>query len=192
VDHEAVGELTVLLEAARAGRKDAGDQLAREIYHELRRVAALLLRRERPDHSLEPSALVNEALLRLFGGSAIAEAPNRRYLFAAAARAMRQILVDHARRRRAARRGGAYSRVPLDDVLDHYEAQQLDMLALNEAVDELMSLNERQGLVVILRFFAGLSVPEVADALEVSVSTVESDWRIARAWLRDRLEGCGE
>lgn len=186
---EPDGELTILLQEARAGRKDANDRLAKGIYDELRRTAAILLRHERADHSLQPSALVNEALLRLFGGPAVAEAPNRRYLFAAAGHAMRQVLVDHARQRRAAKRGGAMTRVPLDDVLGFYEAQQLDVLALNEAVDGLMALNERQGLVVTLRFFAGLSVPEVAEALEVSITTVESDWRVARAWLRDRLGG---
>jgi RNA polymerase sigma factor (TIGR02999 family) len=192
MDQEPDGELTVLLQEARAGRKDANDQLAKGIYNELRRVAAILLRRERADHTLQPSALVNEALVRLFGGSAIAEAPNRRYLFAAAGQAMRQVLVDHARRRRAAKRGGALTRVPLDEVLGFYEAQRLDILALNEALDRLMALNERQGLVVTLRFFAGLSVLEVAEALEVSVGTVESDWRVARAWLRNQLEEIAE
>jgi RNA polymerase sigma factor (TIGR02999 family) len=182
-------ELTNLLDAARLGEPEARDRLTRAVYAELRRMAGKLMRRERPDHTLQPSALVNEALLKLFEGNVFENAPNRRYLFAAAAQAMRQILVDHARMRDAVKRKGGRDRVTLDAVLSYFEDKQLDILALDEAVDRLFAKNERQGLVVSLRFFVGLSVPEVAETLEVSVATVEGDWRAARAWLRGQLKG---
>jgi RNA polymerase sigma factor (TIGR02999 family) len=182
-------DLSELLGAARAGREGAADRLVAAIYAELRRMADGLMRHERPGHTLQPSDLVHEALLRLLEGDALAEVPNRRYLFAAAARAMRQVLVDHARRRRAARHGGERARRPLDDVLNSYEADRLDLLALDEALDRLAAAHQRPALVIALRFFCGLSVPEVAEVLEVSDTTAESDWRFARAWLRDQLGG---
>jgi RNA polymerase sigma factor (TIGR02999 family) len=150
-------------------------------------MADALMRHERPDHTLQPSALVDEALIRLFDGEVLARATDRRYLFAAAAQAMRQVLVDHARHRDAAKRAGGRGRVPLDQVLDYLEERKLDVIALNEAVDRLMALDQRQGLVVTFRFFLGMTVPEVAEALDVSPGTVEGVWRIARAWLRRQL-----
>jgi RNA polymerase sigma factor (TIGR02999 family) len=189
MDQDQRGELTALIDAARAGESVAREKIARAVYGELRRMAGDLMRRERPDHTLQPSALVNEAMLRLLEGDVLASAPNRRYLFAAAAQAMRQALVDHARKRDAAKRDGGRGRVPLDAVLAHFEERRLDILALNDAIDRLIALSERQGLVVVLRFFAGLSVPEVAESLGVSVATVEGDWRVARAWLSGQLKG---
>jgi RNA polymerase sigma-70 factor, ECF subfamily len=180
-------ELTALLEQARSGNADARERLTRAVYGELRRMAEALMRRERPGHTLQPSALVNEALIRLFDGEVLARARDRRYLFAAAASAMRQVLVDHARARDAAKRAGRRERVPLDQVLDYFEERKLDVIALHESLDRLMAFDERQGLVVALRFFLGLSVPEVAAALDVSIVTVERDWRVARAWLRGQL-----
>src|SRR5262249_26455527 len=129
-------DLTALLDAVRDGREGATDRLVAAIYAELRRIAGGLMRHERPGHTLQPTALVHEALLRPPEGDALAEIPDRRHLFAAA-RAMRQVLVDHARRRRARRRGGALARRPLDEVLDSFEAGQLDLLALDEALDRL-------------------------------------------------------
>jgi RNA polymerase sigma factor (TIGR02999 family) len=181
------GKLTVVLHEARAGDKGARDRLVQGVYGELRRMADGMMRRERPDHTLQPSALVNEVLIRLFESDSLTRATDRRYLFAAAAQAMRQVLVDHARRRHAAKRAGNRDRVPLDNALAYFEEQHLDVIALNEALDRLMALNERQGLIVALRFFAGLSVPEVAEVLDVSAGTVEADWRIARAWLHVQL-----
>jgi RNA polymerase sigma factor (TIGR02999 family) len=186
---EAGGDLTALLAEARSGDAEARERLTRAVYGELRRLAGSLMRRERPDHTLQPSALVNEAMVRLFEGEALNRAADRRYLFAAAAQAMRQVLVDHARKRDAAKRDGGRRRVPLDQVLQYFEDRRLDVVALHEALDRLMALDERQGLVVSLRFFAGLSVPEVAGVLDVSVGTIEGDWRIARAWLRGQLGG---
>jgi RNA polymerase sigma-70 factor, ECF subfamily len=182
-------DLTVVLGEARAGGKEARDRLVRAVYGELRRMADGMMRRERPDHTLQPSALVNEALIRLFDSEVLTRAGDRRYLFAAAAQAMRQVLVDHARRRDASKRAGGRGRMPLDDALVFFEEQKLDLLALNEALDRLMDMNERQALVVVLRFFAGLSIPEIAQVLDVSVGTVKGDWRIARAWLHGQLGG---
>jgi RNA polymerase sigma factor (TIGR02999 family) len=116
------------------------------------------------------------------------KAPNRRYLFAAAARVMRQVLVEHARKRAAGKRGGDQQRLPLDAVLDYFEAQHLDVVELHEALEQLSAVHARQGQVLTLRFFGGLSLEEVAEQLDVSVGTVQSDFRIARAWLRKQLE----
>ena len=185
--HGTRGDLTALLNAARAGGEDTKDRLVRAVYGELRRMAAGFMRRERTDHTLQPSALVHEAVIRLLDGGVLVRAQDRRHLFAAAAQAMRQVLVDHARTRDAAKRAGGRGRVPLDDVLTYFEAQHLDVIALNEAIDRLFTLDEHQGLVVALRFFAGLSIAEVAEALDVSAATVEGDWRVARAWLRGQL-----
>ena len=181
--------LTAMLVAARAGDVEAKERLTCAVYGELRQMADAMMRRERPGHTLQPSALVNEAVIRLLDGDALVHAQDRRYLFAAAAQAMRQVLVDHARRRDAAKRDGGRHRVPLDQVLQSFEDRRLDVVALDEALDHLMTLDERQGLVVSLRFFAGLSVAEVAEVLDVSIGTVEGDWRIARAWLRSQLGG---
>lgn len=181
--------LTDLIKEARDGSDGARDRLMRAFYREFHQIASRLIRCERPGQSLQPSDLVNEAVIRLLDGAAFEKAPNRRYVFGAAARAMRQILVEHARKRLADKREGKWNRVPLDDVLGYFEAQRVDIIALNEALDRLRALHDRQGQVVELRFFAGLSVPEVADLLDVSVGTVEADWRFARAWLRLQLEG---
>jgi len=126
-------------------------------------------------------------VIRLLGGAVFDQSPDRAYLFASAARAMREVLIDHARRRAADRRGGGWERVPLDLVVDYFEGQGLDIVAVHEALDRLAALNERQAQVMTLRYFGGMSVPEVAASLEVSVVTVERDWRLARAWIRDQL-----
>jgi RNA polymerase sigma factor (TIGR02999 family) len=186
---EQRGDLTAILNEARAGREDAKERLVRAIYAELRRTAGGLMRRERPGHTLQTTALVHEALLRLLDGDTLADVPNRRYLFAAAAQAMRQVLVDHARRRRRRKRDGDRVRVPLDQVLAGFDDQGLDVIALHEALDRLAQEHPRPAQVVELRFFGGLTVPEVAEALAVSDTTIESDWRFARAWLKGQLGG---
>jgi RNA polymerase sigma factor (TIGR02999 family) len=187
VDQEHRKDLTALIDEARAGSKDARDRLLRALYGEFHRIADGLMRFERPGHTLGPSGLVNEAVIRLLDGKTFEKAPNRRYLLAAAGQAMRRILVDHARKRQA--REGQFRRVPLDEVFAYFDEKNLDFIALDEALNRLSALNERQGLVVVLRFFAGLSATQVADVLDVSVGTVEGDWRFARAWLRDQIGG---
>jgi RNA polymerase sigma factor (TIGR02999 family) len=157
------------------------------MYDELRRLASGLLRRERPGHTLQPTALVHEALLRLLTPQALGNTRDRAHFLAAAARAMRQILVDHARRRAADKRGGGQELLPLDEALDHLARQKLYVLAVHEALDHLAALHERQSQIVELRFFGGYTVAEIADMLEISVSTVESDFRKAAAFLRSQL-----
>src|SRR4051794_22682257 len=131
--------------------------------------------------------MVHEAVIRSLGDAVFDRSPDRAFLFASAARAMREVLIDHARRRAADRRGGGLRRVPLDMMVDYFEDQGLDLVAVHEALDRLAELNERQGQVMTLRYFGGLTVPEVAAALDVSVVTVERDWRLARAWLGGQL-----
>jgi RNA polymerase sigma factor (TIGR02999 family) len=186
---EPRGDLTAILDEARRGGADARDRLVGAIYAELRRTAGGLMRREGSGHTLQPTALAHEALLRLLDGDTVADVPNRRYLFAAAAQAMRQVLVEHARRRHARKREGNRVRVPLDQVLAGFEERGLDVIALHEALERLAQDHPRPAQVVDLRFFGGLSVPEVAETLGVSDTTIESDWRFARAWLKGQLGG---
>jgi RNA polymerase sigma factor (TIGR02999 family) len=180
---------TLIFGRARAGDERARSELLALIYDELRRIASALMRRERPDHTLPPTAVVHEAVIRLLGAGVLEKAPDRCYLVASAARAMREVLVEHARRRAAARHGGGRRRVPLDRVLASFEEQDVDVIAVHEALDRLAEWNERQAQVMTLRYFGGLTVSEVAESLGVSVVTVERDWRLARAWLGGQLRG---
>jgi RNA polymerase sigma factor (TIGR02999 family) len=187
------GEITTLLEAIRAGDEQARTALVERMYDRLHAAAERLMRGERSDHTLQPTALLHEALARLMNGAAFTTAPNRLYLLQAATRAMRQVLVDHARHRNAACHGGGMQRLPLhrmalDSALASFEERHLDVEALHNALDRLATLHERQSQVIALRFFGGLSVDAVAEHLQVSISTVESDFRLARAWLRRELK----
>ncbi len=182
-------DLTLILGKARAGDERARGELISLVYDELRQVAGRLMNRERSSHTLPPTAVVHEAVIRLLGDAVFDKSPDRAYLFASAARAMREVLIDHARRRAADRRGGGWTRVPLDHVVDSFEEQGLDLVAIHESLDRLAKLNERQAQVMTLRYFGGLTVAEVASALGVSVVTVERDWRLARAWLGIQLNG---
>lgn len=160
------------------------------IYDSLRELAASFLRRERVGHTLQPTALVNEAALRCLNGDLLDGLPNRRVLFSILAKAMRRILVDHARRRNAVRRGGSRTALPLDEMLDGLEARnRLGLLELDEALEDLGRRSARQADVVSLRYFGGFEMQEIADQLGLSLSAIEKDWRLARAWLRDRLGG---
>jgi RNA polymerase sigma factor (TIGR02999 family) len=185
---EPPGEVTRLLQSIQQGDREARDRLVGLVYDELRGTAAGLLYQEGKSHTFQPTALVHEAYLRLDRGQVLSRAPDRHYFFAAAAQAMRQVLVDHARSRRAEKRGNGRQRVALDAVLDTFHEENLDVVALHEALDELAQLNERQSQVVILRFFGGFTVAEVSEQLGISVSTVESDFRLARAWLHRRIK----
>ncbi len=172
------------------GTRGAGDGTEEEflarVYDELRQVAARLMKRERSDHTLSPTAVVHEAVIRLMRDPDFASTDHS-YLLASASRAMREVLIDHARRRAAGRRGGRWRRVSLDSVVEYFEAQNLDIIAVHEALDRLALMNARQSQVMTLRYFGGLTVQEIAAALGVSVVTVERDWRLARAWLRGQL-----
>lgn len=179
-------DLTGLLADWRAGDLAARDRVVEATYAELRALAGSYLRGERLGHTLQPTALVHEALLRLLGPRPAWE--NRRHFFGAAARAMRQVLVDHARRKRADKRGGDAERVELPDIALPPELALVDMLALDEALDRLQQLDPTALRVVELRFFAGLSIEETAAALEMHPSAINRDWSSARAWLRKELE----
>jgi RNA polymerase sigma factor (TIGR02999 family) len=179
------GDITGLLRRLAAGDPDAQSRLLQAVYDELRDKAGGFMRGERPGHSWQPTELVHEGLLRLFGGRIPTE--SRGAFFAAAARAMRELLVEHALARGTQKRGGGWQRVPLDDVVDHFERQNLDVAAVDEALERLAALNPRQSQIVTWRFFGRFTVEDIAEMLEVSVSTVESDWRLARAWLHGQL-----
>lgn len=180
--------VTDLLQAWSGGDRDAGERLIGLVYDELRSQAARHLRRERREHTLRPTALVHEAYLRLTAQRGTAW-PSRAHFFAMAAKVMRHILVDHARRHRAAKRAGSWCRVSLDeaDAVAVAPRADVDLLAVEEALGELAALDPDQARVVELRFFGGLSVEETADVLGVSSATVKREWRTARAWLHHRM-----
>jgi RNA polymerase sigma-70 factor (ECF subfamily) len=182
-------EFTSIMMRARGGDQRAKGEVIAMVYDELRRVASGMMRRERTEHTLSPTAVVHEAVIRLIGDAVIESSPDRAFLFASAARAMREVLIEHARRRSADRRGGGWRRAPLDLVVDYFEERDLDIVAVHEALGRLAEHHERQAQVMTLRYFGGMSVPEVAAAIGVSVATVERDWRLARAWLRCELRG---
>lgn len=180
--------VTDLLQAWSGGDREAGERLIGLVYDELRRQAARHLRRERREHTLRPTALVHEAYLRLMAQRGAAW-PSRAHFFAMAAKVMRHILVDHARRHRAAKRAGSWCRVSLAeaDAVAVAPRPDVDLLAVEEALGELASLDADQARVVELRFFGGLSVEETAEVLGVSAATVKREWRTARAWLHHRM-----
>ena len=178
--------LTELLAAAAEGDTTAQGKLWSAIYDELRRIAQQQMAGEAPGRTLQPTALVHEAYLRLFGDSNV-EWDSRRHFFGAAARAMRQIRLDNARKRRRLKRGGGAAPGALADEPPAFDQDPSEVLAINEALDELEKENPRQAEVVMLRYFAGLSEEEAASALGVSRRTVQTDWRVARAWLHRHL-----
>ena len=180
------GAVSLLLRAWGRGDLHAREELIPVVYRELRRRAGAYLRRERRDHSLQPTALVHEAYLRLVGQDRVAW-QNRAHFFGVAAQMMRRILIDHAREHQAAKRPGAAVRVTLDDGIGAVQPRECEMIVLDEALSELTHLNARQGQIVELRYFGGLSEEEVATVLSVSRRTVTREWRAARAWLYRRI-----
>ena len=179
------GDVTTLLQAWSGGDEEARDRLLPLVYQELRRRAAGQLRRERRGHTLRPTDLVHETYLRLCAQNAAWQ--NREQLFGVASRLMRRILVDHARKRAAAKRGGGL-RVTLSEGLAAAPGGEPEMLDLDAALDELAVLDERQARLVELRFFGGLDIEQAARTLGVSVATANRDWVMARAWLYRRLK----
>jgi len=173
------------------GDEEAWEELIPVVYEELRRIARRHLRRERPDHTLQSAALVNEAYLRLVRQ----EAPqwqNRAHFFGVAAQLMRHILVDHARNRLAAKRGAGAPRLALDERLVPIQKSEVDVVALDDALGKLSALDPQQGRLIELRFFGGLSIEETAVVLGVSPATVKREWAVARAWLlRELKRGAG-
>lgn len=179
---ESSTEVTYLLSRWRSGDRDALDSLMPLVYEELRILARHYLRMERPDHTLQSTALVHEAYVRLLGQNP-PELKNRAHFFGVAAKLMRQILVDHARTRRAAKRGGDSLKLTLSDDISDWKGKDMDILALDEALEGLARLNAQQSQIVELRFFSGLSIDDTSEVLGVSAATVKRHWTTARAWL---------
>jgi RNA polymerase sigma-70 factor (ECF subfamily) len=179
--------LTELLDDWRHGDLTAIEKLTPLIYDELRRIAHRYVQRERNGHTLETTALVNEAYLRLAGQKKI-EWQNRSHFFAVTAQVMRHILIDHARRRRFLKHGGDAQQVSLGEAALMSEQRAAELVALDEALDELARIDQRKSQVVELRYFGGLSLEETAEVLGVSLMTVRRDWRAAKAWLFRRIK----
>lgn len=175
-----------LLRSWARGDVQARDHLVPLVYGELRRRAAAYLRRERRDHTLQPTALVHEAYVRLVGQDRVAW-QNRAHFFGIAAQMMRRILIDHAREHQAAKRPGAAVRVALDDRIGAVQPVDCEVLLLDQALDELNRLDRRQAQIVELRYFGGMSEQEVAKVLSLSRATVTREWQTARAWLYRRM-----
>jgi len=179
-------EITRLLLAWSEGDRDALDRLAPLVYAELRRLAKSYMRKERAGHTLQTTALINEAYLRLIDAGQV-EWRNRAHFFGVAARAMRQILVAMARERGCQKRGGGARRVSLDEAMVIDAGPDEDLVALDEGLEALAQFDGRKAQVVEMRFFGGLTEAEIAAALDVSSETVRRDWRLARSWLRRKL-----
>jgi len=181
------GMITKLLQTWSAGDPEAAERVLPLVYEELRHIACRQLRQERGGHTLQATAVVHEAYLRLQGQAGF-EWPSRAHFFAFAAHLIRRILVDHARHRNRAKRGGGLERVTLAEAADLALERAPDLVALDEALTSLESLDPRKAAVVELRFFAGLTLDETAEHLGVSPETVGREWRRARAWLYDQLQ----
>lgn len=179
-------DITAILNEASAGDESAVNRLMPLVYDELRALAQSYLRSERPDHTLQATALVHEAYVRLVKQEEV-QWRNRAHFFAVAAQAIRRILVDHARGHQRAKRGGDRQRLLLDENVAAAAERDLDLVALDEALQALSQLHPRQAQIVELRFFGGLSLEEAAEYLKVSPRTVEGDWAMARAWLHRKL-----
>lgn len=180
------GDVTQLLLAWSGGNAEALDRLLPLVYEELRRRAEGQMRRERAEHTLQPTALVHEAYLKLVDQKGV-KWSDRAHFFGVASRAMRQVLVDHARRRRTARHGGAEIRLSLEDAALATPPKSLDLLALDDALSRLAALDERQSRLVELRVFGGLTIEEAARVLGCSHATVSRDWKHAEAWLHREM-----
>ena len=180
-------QVTELLNSARNGDKEALDQLFPIVYEELRRVASRQFANERTDHTLQPTALVHEAYQRLLGQHSVDWA-NRAHFFSIAAEMMRRILVNHAIEKRAQKRGAGETVISLEDVSAFPGSPDFDVILLDETLKRLAKLDERQSKIVELRFFGGLTVPEVAETLQISEATINREWRSAKAWILAQMK----
>ena len=181
-------EVTELLRRWSGGDVAARESLVPLVYDELRRLARYYLASQRSDHTLQSTAIVHEAYLRLAGRDKV-HWENRRHFFAVAAQLMRRILVDHARKRNAAKRGGAQLTLLVDEAIEPSSQRELDLVALDDALKVLAELDERQSRIVELRFFGGLSIEDTSRLLEISPATVKREWSTARAWLYEEISG---
>lgn len=184
--NERPGDITMLIRASATGRPEDTDRLMSAIYDDLKRLAASQLKQERPEHTLHPTALVHEAYIRLVN-QRTAEWNDRLHFFSIAARIIRRILIDHARERQALKRGGGRRAIAIEPDEVASPERDFDLVALDEALEELATLSERQARIVELRFFGGLTIPEIAEALSIGSRSVDREWQAARAWLFHRL-----
>lgn len=182
---ETQSEITVLLNAVGAGSESAPGRLLELVYDDLRRLAAAYMQNERADHTLQATALVHEAFVRLVDWKNVSWESKAQF-FAISAQVMRKILIDHARNKKAQKRGG--QKIALDDAVSFTGENEFDFLALEEALQNLETLDARQARIVELRFFGGLSIEETAHVLNISLSTVKREWRFARAWFQRELK----
>jgi RNA polymerase sigma-70 factor, ECF subfamily len=181
------GDVTRLITAVRQGEDGASAELFQHVYRELRQLAARHMRGERHDHTLQPTALVHEAYMKLTGQRELSF-ENRAHFFGVAAGVMRRILIDHARAVRAEKRGRGDAKVPVDDILEVVGTESPDyLIELDQALDRLAALDDKQARVVELRYFGGLSVEETAEVMGVTSRTINRHWRVARAWLHREL-----
>lgn len=183
----STSHITRRLQAWQGGDMEALNNLIQVVYKELRRLANHYLSSERVDHTLQPTALVHEAYLRLMGQNRV-QWQNRAHFFGVAAQMMRRILVDHAKSNHRVKRGGAAPKLSLDEAMTIYKEQDEQIIALDEALVRLKSIDPRKSDTVELRYFGGLSIEETAEVLNVSVNTVMRDWNMARAWLYQELK----
>jgi len=180
-------QVTTLVAEAQSGKQDSVNELMRLLYGELRRLAASYLRRERSGHTLQPTALVNEAYLRLLEQEQT-DWKNKSHFMAIAAQAMRRVLVDHARRRHAEKRGGPLPRLSLEEVIVYSQEQAGELIVLDELMERLARIDPQQARVVELRVFGGMTVEETAEVLGISPATVKRDWAMAKAWLAREMD----
>jgi RNA polymerase sigma factor (TIGR02999 family) len=179
-------DVTVLLCKINAGDSSAPEQLLPLVYDELRKLAGGYLKNERIDHTLQPTALVHEAYIRLVDWQNT-NWENRSHFFAVSAQVMRHILVDHARKKKAEMHGGNLQKLALDEAISFSKQTEIDLVDLDDALNDLAKLDERQAKIIELRFFAGLSIEETAHALGISTTTVTNEWSFAKTWLYRRL-----
>ncbi len=188
MEPKSAGEVTQLLESWRGGEEQALADLLPLVYKELRTLANRYLRKERAGHTLQSTALVHEAYMRLVDQKH-ARVEDRSHFFAVASQAMRRVLVDHARRQHAGKRIGAHEKISLEKAPELAVESDSEVLAVNQALKQLSEIHPRQAKLVELRYFGGLTNPEAAEVLDVSLATVERDWKVARIWLRRKLKG---
>jgi RNA polymerase sigma factor (TIGR02999 family) len=181
-------EVSLLLEQHRQGQPEAFTKLLALVYDELRRLAAYQLQTERPDHTLQPTALVHEAYLRIAGQGQQMQWQNKAHFFALAAQIMRHVLVDHARAHRTEKRGAGQTKITLDEAQQFPAEADLDLVALDDALRSLSQKDERKSRIVELRYFGGLSIEETAEVLNLSTTTVRREWTLTKAWLRREMK----
>ena len=187
MSQQTLPEITRILKSWSGGNRDAVDDLMPLVYDELHKVAAQYLRRQRADHTLQPTALVNEAYLKLIDISDV-DWQDRAHFFAFASQTMRHILVDYARAQAREKRGGGAQKLSLDEAVSFSKEDEVDLLSLDESLRALTAIDKQQGKIVELRFFGGLTVEETAVVLHISPATVKREWRIAKAWLYKRMK----